>query len=656
VTASVTRTGATTDALVVTLSSSDASQANVPATVNIGAGEASAAFAVNVLDNAVADGARMVTITATAGGYLPGADTLTVTDDDVRIVDDGDVPGYSESASGWFGVASAQYPGYGGDWRYHAAGSGTGVATWSATGQGAGRYEVLVTWAPFSNRASNAPFSVYDGVALEGVFPINQRLEPRADATVGGRPFQRLGTFNLSESPRVTLSNNADGYVIADAVQFVRRGELADELTLAVALNQASEGSGPVAASVTRSGPTGGALVVTLTSNDTSEATVPGTVTIPVGQTAAAFAVTIQNDAEADGTQTVTITATAADYFPGTDTLQVTDDESWTIDDEDPGYSETPVWVEREEAGYPGYAGTGDPSFGDWRYQAAGTGSRVATWEVTTNRPGVYEVYVTWAPFANRATNAPYTVYDGPASGGALEGTFPINQELTPTAHVTLGGRPFQRLGTSFTITSNTLAVTLSNLANEYVIADAVQFARIGDLPLRAAGGAAVGWDSVPTGEPLTTEQAWPLLAEAAARWQAASSPHAPREDIAGLAASVELAIADLPGDLLGLASSSAHTIWLDTDAAGYGWFVDATPWDDDEFDDEPAVAVANRMDALSVIFHELGHLQGLADVDALLHPDDPMADVLAAGVRGTSGPADVAAHHDAALAELLGD
>jgi hypothetical protein len=44
-----------------------------------------------------------------------------------------------------------------------------------------------------------------------------------------------------------------------------------------------------------------------------------------------------------------------------------------------------------------------------------------------------------------------------------------------------------------------------------------------------------------------------------------------------------------------------------------------------------------------------------LADVDALLHPDDRMADALAAGVRRTSSPSDAAASHDAALAELLG-
>ena len=42
-------------------------------------------------------------------------------------------------------------------------------------------------------------------------------------------------------------------------------------------------------------------------------------------------------------------------------------------------------------------------------------------------------------------------------------------------------------------------------------------------------------------------------------------------------------------------------------------------------------------MDALSVIFHELGHLAGLGDLDLLNYPDDPMAEALAAGVRRMS-------------------
>jgi hypothetical protein len=412
-------------------------------------------------------------------------------------------------------------------------------------------------------------------------------------------------------------------------------------LTLAMGVDQASEPSGTATATLTRKyGGTSTDLEVTLQSSDTSEATVPATVTIPAGFTSVTFDVMVVDDAVADRTQTVTITATATGFLGAMDSLQVTDDETWTVDDEDPGYSETPVWTQVAMPAYPGYAGTGDPSFGDWRYRPAGTGSSVATWEVTTNRPGQYEVFVTWAPFPNRATHAPYQVYDGPAAGGVLEGTFHVNQRNTPVAHVTFGGRPFQRLGT-FNITSNTLAVTLSDLANNYVIADAVQFARIGDLsPLRAAGGAAgsVGGATVPS---ITAEQAQPLLAEAAARWQAA-----------GLAENVQVVIADLPGDLLGLASSSTHTIWLDADAAGYGWFVDATPEDDREFGGEPDAAGADRMDALSVIFHELGHLQGWADVDAFLHPYDPMADVLAVGVRQTPRLADLSADHGAACSD----
>jgi hypothetical protein len=44
----------------------------------------------------------------------------------------------------------------------------------------------------------------------------------------------------------------------------------------------------------------------------------------------------------------------------------------------------------------------------------------------------------------------------------------------------------------------------------------------------------------------------------------------------------VQFVITDLPGADLGRASLS--TIYLDTDAAGYGWFVDRTPRGNEEF------------------------------------------------------------------------
>ena len=44
----------------------------------------------------------------------------------------------------------------------------------------------------------------------------------------------------------------------------------------------------------------------------------------------------------------------------------------------------------------------------------------------------------------------------------------------------------------------------------------------------------------------------------------------------------VRFEIADLPDLTLGLAIDD--TIWIDTTAAGHGWFIDDTPFDDSEF------------------------------------------------------------------------
>ena len=52
-----------------------------------------------------------------------------------------------------------------------------------------------------------------------------------------------------------------------------------------------------------------GAVTVALISSDTSEATVPASVTIPAGQATASFVVTAVDDALLDGTRTVTIAA-----------------------------------------------------------------------------------------------------------------------------------------------------------------------------------------------------------------------------------------------------------------------------------------------------------------------------------------------------------
>lgn len=84
---------------------------------------------------------------------------------------------------------------------------------------------------------------------------------------------------------------------------------------------------------VTRAGPGTEELVVTLASNDATEATVPESVVIAANQASATFAVAAVDDLLPDGAQTVRITASATGYVSGSSEITVTDDgtDTWPI-------------------------------------------------------------------------------------------------------------------------------------------------------------------------------------------------------------------------------------------------------------------------------------------------------------------------------------
>jgi hypothetical protein len=129
----------------------------------------------------------------------------------------------------------------------------------------------------------------------------------------------------------------------------------------------------------------------------------------------------------------------------------------------------------------------------------------------------------------------------------------------------------------------------------------------------------------------LTESQLVPVLEAAVDRLQPFLGA-----DAAVAVQGVTVEVADLPGDIVG--AVDGQTVVIDVDAAGHGWYVDATPADDTEFvrsgDSQLLFAesgspAAGRVDLLTVVMHELGHVLGLDHTTSGI-----MADALLLGTR----------------------
>ncbi|MCO6456639.1 MAG: choice-of-anchor D domain-containing protein, partial [Pirellulaceae bacterium] len=405
----------------------------------------------------------------------------------VTIIDNGD-------------AAYAQTPGYttfvgqgfaGGDMIQDVAEAmgGGDTASWTFSGLTPGAtYRVSATWTAFSNRATNAPYTIagIDGGPV--TFLVNQKVSP-GDFTENGTGWEDLSIVRADGGGVITvsLSDTANGNVIADAIRLEELPIHGPEILVVESGGDVPDGTGSRAFSTIVGAPQIKVFTVvnsgTATLNLDNAALATSLAAIPGFSLAAGFGSTslppgatttfsIQLDAGSIGNfgGTVSFDNNDADESPYTFAVSGQVVSATRIIDNNGPVPAGDSYVDSGNLTF--WAGQG---FGnDVREAPAGGVVETATYTFNGLTPGaVYKVAATWTAFSNRATDAPYQV-SGVVGGPA---TVPINQRFAPNDFSDAGFN-WEELGT-FTATGATITVVLSGSTTGNVIADAIRIERL---------------------------------------------------------------------------------------------------------------------------------------------------------------------------------
>jgi hypothetical protein len=264
---------------------------------------------------------------------------LAMTRDTGMNLDDG-AAGYSDT--GWTLKSSGSANG--GDYRQRAAGTGSHTATWTFTGLEIGAtYKIDATWFAASGNASNAGYTIRDGGVLKGTVLVNQKVAAN-DYNAGGAWWEGLGTFTAnSDTFTVTLSDQANGTVVADAVRIFKVYDSFSAPAPEIIVTPTSglvttEAGGTAAFSVALSVAPTADVTIAVSTSDASEGT-PSTnvLTFTTANWSVPQIVTVTgiDDADLDGDVAYTIVlAAAVSADPGYNGLDVADVQVVNLNDE----------------------------------------------------------------------------------------------------------------------------------------------------------------------------------------------------------------------------------------------------------------------------------------------------------------------------------
>jgi hypothetical protein len=291
----------------------------------------------------------------------------------------------------------------------------------------------------------------------------------------------------------------------------------------------------------------------------------------------------------------------------------------------------TGIWKLRNSAsaGAPdftfAYGMAGDlPVAGDWN------GDGVTT--IGVARPSTATGVLTWLLRNSNSAGGP----DIPAFAYGAVGNTPVTGDWNADGITTVG--VYDPVSAGWKLRNSNAAGAPDLVPFAYGspagLSQAVPGAYRGTSLLQAAGGeGSVDAQATPLSQPALDE----AMQAALTRLRQAGVSDA----VLGRLGLARVQVGDLPGAELGQASPASGAVLLDRTAAGHGWFIDPTPLTDEEFDAggqaRAGGAAAGRMDLLTAVLHELGHLAGLPDVSAAAHPADMMGDQLGTGSRRTA-------------------